>query len=439
MQPLGRKSSGPATRAGLVLLYAREFERLPIAQAVGEGTLVIGREPPPGNLCLPLPSVSRTHARVVWGEDKWLLCDLGSRNGTLVNGVSIRERALEAGDVVRIGDTIFKFVAEDVDLYAAYRIDGALAPHASRLAPSLASEFTGGLVMDRLAADLSIVAKTELSILILGETGTGKEVFARAAHAASGRSGAFIAINCAAIPPTLIEGELFGHRRGAFTGADRDRAGHVASAEGGTLFLDEIGDMPLEAQAKLLRMIETREVTPLGSSTARRVDVRLVCATHRHLEERVADGTFRADLFARIAGHRLLLPPLRERKEDIYALTRRFIGPGPEPTFGFYAALFHYPWPFNVRELAATAQRARALAGAQEPGVEQLPDAVRAAIEHYGERADTDAPPTREELSDLLAKHEGNVAAVARVVRRDRALVHRWLKRFGLDPAAFRK
>lgn len=439
MQPIGRRADEASTTPGLVLLYADGIHLVPAAIPFTQGTIVIGREPPPGNVRLALSSVSRVHARIAGAGSRWTIADVGSRNGTHVNGLPIKERELDEGDVVRIGDTLFEYVGANASSYAAYRPDGTMVPPAARLAPELAGDVVGGFVMDRLAADLSVVARTPLPILLLGETGTGKEVFARAAHRASGRAGAFVALNCAAIPPALIEGELFGHRRGAFTGAERDRAGHIASADGGTLFLDEIGDMPLEAQAKLLRTLETREVVPLGASAPQKVDLRLLSATHRDLAQRVAEGTFRADLFARIAGHCLELPPLREHKEDIYALSRRYLEDGPPPTFGFYAALMLYDWPFNVRELVTTMKRARALAGARSPGIDELPDAIRAVVERAAEAPARDDPPTREELLELLAKHDGNLAAVARAVRRDRALVHRWLKRFGIDVAAYRR
>jgi len=160
--------------------------------------------------------------------------------------------------------------------------------------------------------------------VILGETGTGKEVAARGIHRASGRRGSFQAINCAAIPPSLLESELFGYRRGAFSGADRDKPGLIKLADGGTLFLDEIGDMPLDAQAKLLRVLQAREVFPLGATTAEHVNIRVACATHRDLNRLVKEGKFRGDLFARLNEHVVRLPPLRERKEDVYQLARSF-------------------------------------------------------------------------------------------------------------------
>src|SRR6185503_14726634 len=179
----------------------------------------------------------------------------------------------------------------------------------------------GGYQIDRLASALERVSKSEISVILLGESGTGKEVFAQQLHDWSGRKGAFQAVNCAAIPATLLESELFGYKRGAFSGADRDKTGLVRSADGGTLFLDEIGDMPPDAQAKLLRVLQSKEIVPVGAHTPERVDVRVVCATHRDLTKLQAEGRFRGDLFARLNEYSLRLPPLRERKEDIFVLS----------------------------------------------------------------------------------------------------------------------
>jgi transcriptional regulator with PAS, ATPase and Fis domain len=214
---------------------------------------------------------------------------------------------------------------------------------------------------------IQYVAATDCSILITGETGTGKELFARATHRASPRRGkAFIPVNCAAIPESLLESELFGHVKGAFTGADRARPGRFMSANEGTIFLDEIGDLPLSAQAKLLRVLEARTVCPVGSDTEVPVDVRVIAATHRNLEEMVAAGTFRADLYFRLAVVPVCLPALRDRGEDILriadlcvARVRERIGRNVEGLDdSAKAALLAYHWPGNVRELAHLIERA---------------------------------------------------------------------------------
>jgi transcriptional regulator with PAS, ATPase and Fis domain len=251
-------------------------------------------------------------------------------------------------------------------------------------------------------------------------------------------------VNCAAIPATLLESELFGYKRGAFTGADRDRIGIVKSAEGGTLFLDEIGDMPLEAQAKLLRMIETRSVTPLGSHAAEPVDVRIVCATHRPLGRFVREERFRADLFARISGHIIELPPLRDRKEDLYQLTVAFLdrvtAGGKAPVLGapFVLGLLEHDWPFNVRELEAAIKRAVALSDGILDKT-HLPPATQEGLEGASEpKTGRAAPPTEDALRALLQRHGGNVAAVARELSKERVQIHRWLKRYGISLDEFR-
>lgn len=214
---------------------------------------------------------------------------------------------------------------------------------------------------------IATVAISDAPVMVLGETGTGKELVAQAVHRASGRLGALISVNCAAIPSELLESELFGHEKGAFTGADRQRIGLIEQADGGTLFLDEIGDMPLSLQSKLLRVLESRQVQRVGASIAQKVDFRLVTATHRDLEARVADGSFRADLYFRIAVFPVVLPSLSERSVDIPAIIGRMIAdrmaenPALDaPHFDLTAirALAAHTWPGNVRELRNVLARA---------------------------------------------------------------------------------
>jgi transcriptional regulator with PAS, ATPase and Fis domain len=317
----------------------------------------------------------------------------------------------------------------------------------------------GGARLKRFSAEIQAVAASDLPILVLGETGTGKEVVARAIHETSKRPGKLSAINCAAIPTNLLESELFGYKRGAFSGADRDKPGLVSIAHRGTLFLDEIGDLALEAQAKLLRLLETREVLPLGAVTPEKVEVRLVCATHRDLAQLVEAGRFRGDLYARIAGHTARLPALRDRKEDLPLLVPHLLarhgGAGISLSVPFMIALLHHDWPFNVRELEAGLRRAIALVSAEKgPRVleeRHLPEAVAKAMEGYGEASapppvsSGSMPPPRAsapgeaELRALLQKHQGNVAAMARELRKDRVQVHRWMKKWHLAPTDYRK
>jgi len=466
MDGFGRsRTSAAPPDAGLVLLYAPGFDAVPSAFPLRGDVALAGREPPAGGLCIPQSAVSRLHARFtpsaapadaagpsasrLAARSGWTVTDLDSRNGVLLNGRFVREALLAHGDEVRIGDAIFKYVADEASAYAPYRIDGAVSGR-----PPRASELVGGMRIDAIRAEIDTFAPTPLTALVLGETGCGKELVARSLHAASGRRGRLTALNCAAIPANLVESELFGFRRGAFTGADRDHPGLVRTAHEGTLLLDEIGDMPLEAQAKLLRMLETREVVPLGAARAEKVDVRVVCATHRDLQALVDEGRFRADLFARIQGCTLTLPPLRERKEDLYALVRHVLGlmdrAGMTVTFAFMLHVCRYDWPYNVRELEAAVRRAVAVATTKELDARHLPDGVRRAMIGYGEAAPKTAPaapaapssraatPAEGELRASLAAHGGNVAAVAREYGKDRAQVHRWLRMYAIAPDAYR-
>jgi DNA-binding NtrC family response regulator len=228
---------------------------------------------------------------------------------------------------------------------------------------------------------LFLAAPTDATILIEGETGTGKELVAKSVHRLSRRSrGPFVAVNCAALPESLAESELFGHVKGAFTGADKDRGGRFQQAQGGTLFLDEIGEMPLAMQAKLLRAIQEREVQPLGGGRAVKIDARVVAATNRSLEQLAATGAFRADLYYRLNVVPLQIPPLRQRPEDVAALAAHFLRPGRRKlTADAIAALQRYSWPGNVREMENLLQRISVLKPQGELGEADLPPQVRGA------------------------------------------------------------
>jgi DNA-binding NtrC family response regulator len=268
---------------------------------------------------------------------------------------------------------------------------------------------------------------------------------ARAVHALSRRTGAFVPINCGALPPTLIESTLFGHRKGAFSGAGEDRPGLVRSADRGTLLLDEIGDLPAAAQVTFLRVLQEHEVVPVGDARPVKVDVRLVTATHRPLGDLVQSGTFRADLYARMAGLTVRLPRLAERREDlgllVGTLLRRLVPDPDKVSFAVAAAraLFRHDWPLNVRELEKSLGVAVALAGGGQVKLEHLPEAVRGqpppALPAGGEGDDR----LRAELVALLTEHNGNISMVARAMGKGRMQIHRWLKRYGLEPAAFRR
>ena len=440
----------PKGRAGLVLLYAGEYAALPAAFPLARAVTVIGRETG-ADIVLPVTAVSRRHVEIRREGDDYVAKDLGSRNGILVNGHPVTEATLEPLDELRIGDAILKLVEEGVDDYARYRIDGTLLAGAERRAPA-SSTLVGGLQMDRILAELHRVARAPLSVRLLGASGTGKEVVASELHRLSGRAGRFAAVNCAAIPGNLLESELFGFKRGAFSGADRDKPGLIRAADGGTLLLDEIGDMPLEAQAKLLRVLQSREVLPLGSTTPEPVDVRVVGATHRDLGKLQSEGKFREDLFARLNEYELELPPLYERKEDVFPLLMSFLArlgrTDLKPSFPFMTALIHHDWPYNVRELEGCIKRSVALADGPVLLPEHLPEAVTEAMEGYGHAAAPNresrlAPPgqgapSAEELRELLHAHAGNVAAVGRVLGKARMQIHRWMKRYSIEVEEYR-
>ncbi len=429
--------------AGLVLLYAESFRTLPPAFPIRETRAVIGREAP-SDIVVPVQAVSRVHAEIVYERGGFTLRDLNSTNGTLLDGHQIREARLESGQEIRVGDIILKFVDSDIDGYSRYQIDGTMLGGVRRSAAN--PMFVGGYQVDCIASEIERIGSSLLSVMLLGESGTGKEVVARELHRLSGRSGGFCAVNCAAIPGNLLESELFGYKRGAFSGADRDKPGLIRTAHGGTLLLDEIGDMPLAAQAKLLRVLQTREVFPVGATKPEPVDVRVICATHRDLKRMQSENKFRGDLFARLNEYQLRLPPLRDRKEDIYLLLKAFLARHGraelEPSFRFMTALLQYDWPYNVRELEACAKRAIALCRNPLMEVEHLPGQISEEMDDYGSPAPgtpSEEPsgqrgaPTEADLVALLTRHRGNVAAVGRELGKARMQVHRWLKKYDIS------
>ena len=422
---------------GLVLLYAPSGVEAPSAIRVGPDGLLLGRDPPPGGLALRSGSVSREHARVTIDGEHLVVTDLDSRNGTYVGGEPVTTRAMEPGDELRVGEIAFKVVDRDVDGYARFPLEGE----------GDGAELRGGFRMSIVRDLVARAAPHTFSVLVHGESGTGKELVSAALHRQSGRRGPLCAVNCAAIPGSLLESELFGHKRGAFTGADADRLGLVRTAHGGTLFLDEIGDMPLEAQAKILRLLESREVTPLGAQRSERVDVRIVCATHRPLERMVREERFRGDLYARIAGHRIDLPPLRDRKEDIVSLTRHFLreraGGLRETKAGFMLALVAHDWPYNVRELASVIERATVASDGALDLAHLPPELAEPLRASSPKVARASAPtgevaPTADRLREILQRNGGNLTAIARELGKDRTQIRRWIKRHGLDLDDFR-
>jgi two-component system nitrogen regulation response regulator NtrX len=307
-----------------------------------------------------------------------------------------------------------------------------------------------GTALGRIRVLIGQVGPTDARVLLTGESGTGKELAAAAIHRASRRARQpFVAVNCAAIPRELIESELFGHERGAFTGAIARRTGRFELADGGTLFLDEIGDLSLEAQAKLLRVLESGEIQRVGGESTLRVDVRVIAATNRRLEEAIAHGSFREDLYFRLNVFPIHLPPLRERLEDLPLLAAHLaarVRPHRPPRFtpDALGAMVSYPWPGNVRELANVIERL-AILGADEITGDQLRAVLPGVAPRPATTADGAGPRPRRPLSTALDDYErelivtalhqaaGNVAEAARLLQTDRPNLYRRMRRLGLE------
>jgi len=323
--------------------------------ALGARPVVVGAHAT-CDLVLADPQVSRRHAELAITPEGIRLKDLGSTNGTWYQGTRVTEVVVPAGATIKFGNT-------------PVRVSAADAPSLPPSDRDYFGEMAGkSVAMRELFAVLEMASPTDATVLIEGESGTGKELAARAIHEASARKGgALVVVDCSGIAENLIDSHLFGHVRGAFTGADRDRKGAFVEASGGTLFLDELGELPLSAQAKLLRALEAQTVQPVGADRPVKVDTRVVAATHRDLSRMVAAKEFRFDLFYRLAVVHVALPPLRERLEDLPHLIttfyrRRGIEPGPVDGDNL-ERMRRYAWPGNVRELRNVLERAWALSG----------------------------------------------------------------------------
>jgi transcriptional regulator with PAS, ATPase and Fis domain len=380
-------------------------------------------------------SVSRVHAEITVREGTIALRDLESTNGTYVGEARIRDADVAPGTVVRIGNS-------------AFRIDTADEP--AFLPLSRATRFGdlvgGSVAMRQVYSVLERVAPTETTVLVQGETGTGKDVAARAIHEASARAkGPFVPVDCGAIPENLFESELFGHVRGAFTGAVQSRAGAFEEANQGTLFLDEIGEMPLSMQAKLLRAIEGRRIRRVGETKEIDLDVRIVCATNRRLASMVNTGSFREDLFYRLAVVEVVLPPLRARKQDIpviaqhlYAkmMTSRGVPVGTLSS-ELIDRLVSRGFPGNVRELRNVIERAITLGHAEGS---RVPTALPAGIEsivptHLPLKDARDAWTNEFEtvyVRAMMEKTHGNVTRAAELAGVSRRFLQRMIVRLGL-------
>ncbi len=326
-------------------------------------------------------TVSRYHCRIVQDDTSWVVIDQHSTNGTFINKVRVREGHLKPGCMLAVGQHQLKFNAREEEV---------------RIVPS-AADRCGGLIgadpkMREIYSIIEKIAPTATTIVIDGETGTGKEVVAQAIHSLSPRQrGELVVFDCGAVPPNLIESELFGHEKGSFTGAMMTRTGLFEQADGGTLFLDELGELPIDLQPKLLRALEQREVRRVGSTKAQKVDVRIIAATNRNLDDEVRAGRFRQDLYYRLSVVRLHLPSLRDRTDDIPLLVQHFLdhgsynrGPAGKPRITGISReamdkLQGYPWPGNVRELVNVVERAVSFCDSELIELGDLPEAVRSS------------------------------------------------------------
>lgn len=345
-------------------------------------------------LCLADLSVSRHHCEIRGDGGEFRLADLDSQNGTCLNGVPVKERLLRHGDQIDVGASVFVFLVEETDAPAA---DSTLVlggrpaglpgapPHAAATA-GLQHRMVGeSPAIERVLDFIARVAPLDSTVLIAGESGTGKELAARALHENSPRAAKpFVAINCAALTETFLESELFGHERGAFTGAIALKKGKLEMAEGGTLFLDEVGELAPPLQGKLLRVLQERVFERLGGTRAIQADLRLITATNQDLEAAVREGAFRQDLYFRLRVLSVVMPPLRERREDIPLLANYFrmqhSGRLKRRVMGISAAarecLMRHDWPGNVRELESAIESAVALGSTEMILPEDLPESV---------------------------------------------------------------
>jgi DNA-binding NtrC family response regulator len=396
------------------------------------------------DLQLSDPTVSRQHFEVVLVPAGYRIRDLDSLNGLKIEGMRVFDAVVDRPTTIEIGSTTIKLAATSDSVELPLSTQTRCGPLLGRSAQ-----------MRRVFDILRKVAPTPTTVLLTGESGTGKEVAARAIHELSSRSeGPFIVVDCAALPPTLIESELYGHERGAFTGADRSRKGAFEEAAGGTLFLDEIGELPLDLQTRLLGAIERRQVQPLGGAKARPIDVRLVAATNRDLRREVNRGTFRSDLYFRLAVVTVEMPALRDRPEDIPLYVESFIqeysaeGQPLQIDPATIQALQKQPWPGNVRELRNALERAAALGEVETPPPSQVP-AASPNEEPTATALSVNADPAipfktgkamlvqtyeRAYVEALMAKHEGNITRAARAAEIDRVYLLRLLDKFDMRP-----
>jgi transcriptional regulator with PAS, ATPase and Fis domain len=423
---------------------------LPIA-----GTTTLGRDPT-SDYQIHDAAMSRRHCTIDRRDSGWVIVDLDSRNGTMVNGVPVRAHALADGDQIRVGDSVFLFAAgtrPDADTIPAESTTGAAVvldpPSGGQVTFTSAEQIRHDLVgqspaIVEVLTRIGRAAAASSTVLIQGESGTGKELIARAIHANSARASApFVAINCAAIPDGLIESELFGHERGAFTGALAQKRGRIEIASGGTVFFDEIGELSVSLQAKLLRVLQERQVDRVGGTKPIPVDIRVLAATNLDLARAVKDGAFRSDLFYRLNVITITVPPLRERSGDVSLLIwyflRKHAGNCKRKLRGLTPqarrVLTHYDWPGNVRELENAIERAVVMSTSDWIDINDLPEHVLEATPRQDDGDDYHARVNhakREAIRKALDLSGGNIAQAARQLKLQPTYLHRLIKNLGL-------
>ncbi|MCC6998574.1 MAG: sigma 54-interacting transcriptional regulator [Deltaproteobacteria bacterium] len=412
---------------GLVVVFSAGRPALG-ALVVPPAGIVIGREPGVGHT-LDDQRLSRRHAEIRRRGGVFVARDLGSRNGSFADGVGLGAEWSPGLRVLRLGDSVL-VPAADVRPFK----DGVV---------SVVDGVVRGPRLAALYQDIASAATSATTLHIRGETGSGKELAARQFHRVGPRpEGPFVAVNCAGIPAALAERLLFGARRGAYSGAAADTEGYLQTADGGTLFLDEVAELGAEVQAKLLRVLETREVLPLGAQRPLRVDVRVCSATHRDLRAEVAAGRFREDLYFRLGRPALTLPPLRERPEEvpwIIAEALAAVRPALSVRASFVEAVLLRPWPGNVRELltevAEAARRATAARSRRLEAVHLPPEVGQPMAPAAG--AAPEPAITRAGIEAALARAHGNVSQAARELGMHRTQLRRYVTSFAIDPRRF--
>ncbi len=402
---------------------------------------------PSNDLVMADQTISRFHCRILRAARGWRIVDTGSRNGTRVDGVRILAAEIEDEVSILLGDSALR-------VRPAMKGEGVTI----RRVASFGGLLGRSVAMQQLFSVLQRVAPSEIDVLVTGESGTGKELVASEIVKHSPRANApFVVVDCGSIAPSLVESELFGHVRGAFTGADRDRMGAFETAHGGTVFLDEIGELPIEMQPKLLRALEAREIRRVGETRSKRIDVRVIAATHRDLEREVNQGRFREDLYYRLAKVSVRVPPLRDRPDDIAILTKAFLTALGRIDGRLFSDrvindLKGYDWPGNVRELKNYIERSVVLDSVPPPTRSGLQPAFREVPETAPASANPLSVPTpdipfrtakeavveafeRSYIGPLLERCNGNISKAARVARMDRTYLHQLAQKYGFRAA----